>query len=58
MYPAKICPKCGGTMEMADSLSGGRLIKLGDALGDRVVPFYCKNCGYIELYVDKILRKR
>ncbi len=43
---------------MADSLSGGRLIKLGDALGDRVVPFYCKNCGYIELYVDKILRKR
>jgi len=28
------------------------LAKKGDIFGDNVVPFYCKNCGYIELYKE------
>ena len=43
-------------MEAADYLSGygaARLVKFGDVRGDKVVPFYCKVCGYIELYNEK-----
>jgi len=43
-----------------DYLSGYgavRLVKFGDVRGDKVIPFYCKNCGYIELYNEKKLRK-
>jgi predicted nucleic-acid-binding Zn-ribbon protein len=43
-----------------DQLSGYgsvRLVKTGDLPGDKVVPFYCKNCGYIELYNEKNLQK-
>jgi predicted nucleic-acid-binding Zn-ribbon protein len=29
---------------------GVLLSKKGDWYGDKVIPFYCKNCGYIELY--------
>jgi predicted nucleic-acid-binding Zn-ribbon protein len=56
----KICPKCGGEMVSEDYLSGYgavRLVKFGDIRGDKVIPFYCKNCGYIELYNEKNLKK-
>jgi predicted nucleic-acid-binding Zn-ribbon protein len=56
MYQTKNCPKCGGPLEAADYLSGYgavRLVKFGDVRGDKVVPFYCKSCGYIELYNEK-----
>jgi predicted nucleic-acid-binding Zn-ribbon protein len=61
MYPVKICPKCGGPMEAADYLSGYgavRLVKFGDLRGDKVIPFFCKNCGYIELYNEKNVKNR
>jgi predicted nucleic-acid-binding Zn-ribbon protein len=57
MYQTKRCPKCGNEMEPQDQLSGPiRLVKFGDIRGDKVVPFYCKNCGYIELYNEKNLK--
>jgi len=51
----KKCPKCGGEM-----LKGRRLVSFteitpaeeGQYLGDRILPFCCKNCGYIELYKE------
>ena len=49
------CPKCGGEMEKGRRLwsYGGVLFtKKGDVFGDKIVPFYCKQCGYIELYKE------
>ena len=53
----KECPKCSGQMVEASRLvthtrvlAGVSLAKKGDILGDRIIPFYCKNCGYIEFY--------
>ena len=60
IYQTKKCPKCGSEMKPEDYLSGYvpvRLIKFGDMRGDKVIPFYCENCGYIELYNQKNLRK-
>ncbi len=45
--------KCGGEMEKAKRLVayvGVTPAKKGDFFGNKVIPFYCKNCGYIELY--------
>lgn len=59
MNESKKCPKCGNIMKKGDSLSdyaGSRLIKPGDIRGDKVIPFYCGNCGYIELYNEKNLK--
>ena len=47
-------------MAEGDQLSGYgpvQLVKTGDLRGDKVVPFYCKTCGYIELYNEKNLQK-
>lgn len=47
------CPKCGGEMAegtIATHYVGFRIRKSGDWFGDGVIPFYCKECGYIELY--------
>ena len=56
------CSKCGGQMVEASRLvtrafslrgvilPGVSLAKKGDMLGDRIVPFYCEGCGYIEFY--------
>ena len=33
------------------------ILKKGDFIGDKIIPFYCKNCGYIELFNEKILDK-
>ncbi len=53
----KKCLKCGGEMVEADRLvahtrllAGITLAKKGDIVGDEIVPYYCRNCGYIELY--------
>lgn len=54
MSEIKKCPKCGGEMEKGKRMFvyGGvfRLTKKGDVVGDRVTPFYRKDCGYIEFY--------
>jgi predicted nucleic-acid-binding Zn-ribbon protein len=47
-------------MERANSLAtygGITLLKKGDWMGDKIVPFHCVNCGYIELYSEKIVDK-
>ena len=54
MSEVKKCPKCGEEMEKGKDLKGYGmhilLRKSGDLLGDIIIPFYCKNCGFIELY--------
>ena len=52
----KKCPKRGGEMVEGKRLVGYvriSLAKKGDVFGDNIIPFYCKNCGYIELYKEK-----
>jgi len=51
------CPKCGGGMVEADRLvahtrvlAGVSLAKKGDLVGDKIIPYYCGKCGYIEFY--------
>jgi len=63
MQESKKCAKCGSQMEKGVSLGsvaghpvgGTTVIKKGDFVGDKVIPFYCKNCGYIELFIEKFL---
>ncbi len=62
MSEVKKCPRCGNIMKAASSLSGYggvsvRLIKPGDLHGDKVIPFHCEECGYIELYNEKKLKE-
>jgi len=55
------CPKCGGEMKKGRGLAGGygiiRFVKMGDLRGDITSAFYCKNCGYIELYKEMKQKK-
>ena len=60
MSEAGKCPECGGEMQQADQLQdgkyGGLPILAADSTwgtGDRIIPFYCKNCGFIKLYKKK-----
>jgi len=52
----KKCLKCGGEMKKGKGLAGYggyiRFAKIGDLRGDRALAFYCKNCGFIELYKE------
>ena len=51
----KKCPKCGGEMERAEELSSYPEIKLamkGDWRSHGIIPFCCKDCGYVELYKE------
>jgi len=51
----KKCPKCDGEMARGKRLVGYvriTLAKKDDIFGDNIIPFYCKNCGYIELYKE------
>jgi predicted RNA-binding Zn-ribbon protein involved in translation (DUF1610 family) len=61
MSEAKKCPECGGEMEEGDYLRGHhiavRLMKYDDFYGDKVIPFYCKNCGFIKLYREMKKKK-
>lgn len=56
MSKAPKCPKCGETMEKGTrfvSFTEITLAKEGQYVGARIIPFVCKNCGYIELYKEK-----
>jgi predicted nucleic-acid-binding Zn-ribbon protein len=61
MSEVKKCPKCGGEMEQDKGLfvygRVFRLTKKGDVDGDRITPFYFKDCGYIEFY-NKLKEKK
>ena len=62
MSEVKKCPKCGSEMTEADRIVGYgiaaiHILKPGDLKGDKVTPFQCPNCGYIELYNAKIMKK-
>jgi len=51
----KECPKCGGEVVKGEVRTYGgvfSLRKLKDIVGDRIQAFYCRNCGYIELYKE------
>ncbi len=52
MSEPKKCPKCGGEMVEGKDLGEAALRKKGDWIGDRIIPFYCTNCGFIELYKE------
>jgi len=58
MNEVKKCPRCGGEIEKGDKLVAKRgllsvrFTKKNDVLGDRIIPFYCKNCGFIEIYKE------
>lgn len=59
MTETKVCPKCGNVMTAEDNLQGYgpvRLVKNGDWRGDKVIPFYCRDCGNIERYKEKNLK--
>lgn len=57
----KKCPKCDGEMKQGSRLAsygGVRFAKEGDFVGDVIIPFYCKNCGFIELYKEMKEKKK
>ena len=63
MSEVKKCPKCGGEMEKGTRITGYltiaiRFTKWGDLKGDMIIPFYCKKCGYIELYKEMKEKER
>ncbi len=52
------CLRCGNPMEKGNTLGtpgGITILKQGDFVGDKIIPFYCKHCGYIELYNERFL---
>jgi predicted nucleic-acid-binding Zn-ribbon protein len=56
MNEALKCPKCGGEMgsDRKLGLYTEVTLKKGDEyVGERINVFYCKNCGFIELYREK-----
>ena len=62
---AKKCPKCSSKMEKGARITSATrgwiphavtLAKEGDLFGDKIIPFYCIDCGYVELY--KEMKKR
>lgn len=53
----KKCPECGAEMVKGSYMWGYglvpiRFLKEGDRHGDKIIPFYCKNCGFIKLYKE------
>ncbi len=61
MSEQKKCPKCGGEMEKGTRITSASrgwiphavtLSKEGDFYGDKILPFYCKKCGFIELFKE------
>ncbi len=62
MNEVKKCPKCGSEMKPEDKIAtygytAARIAKKWESTGDKIIPFTCSNCGYIELYNEKYLRK-
>jgi predicted nucleic-acid-binding Zn-ribbon protein len=56
MSEVKKCPKCGGEIVEGEFLKNIPKVtifpKKGRRRFDRVIPFYCKNCGFIEVYKE------
>jgi predicted nucleic-acid-binding Zn-ribbon protein len=57
MNEVRKCPKCGGEMEIGH-LSQANYWRHGKdrwtfEIGKRVFAHKCKNCGYVELYVEE-----
>jgi hypothetical protein len=57
MSEVKKCPECGKDMEREtlDVLFGMHIIRKEDSrilAGDKVFPYYCTSCDYIELYKE------
>lgn len=52
MSEAKKCPKCSGQMMHGEVTREVRILKRGDFFGDKVHAFYCRDCGFIELYKE------
>ena len=54
MSEVKKCPKCGGGMIEGEFLKNLPKVRVSSEEGrrrfDRVIPFYCKKCGFVELY--------
>jgi len=48
----KKCPKCGGEMEEGEHFIFPFYL-FAESTGDETVLYFCKNCGYIELYKSK-----
>ena len=67
MSDVKKCRKCNSEMTEADKMVGYGFIPVhiwinkdwGTKMvgGDKIVPFCCPNCGYIELYNEKNMKK-
>jgi predicted nucleic-acid-binding Zn-ribbon protein len=55
MQEPKKCPKCGNILERGTLSYWINLQKKNDIVGDRIIPLYCNNCGYIEFYNQKYL---
>jgi len=57
MSEVKKCPKCGGEMEKGARITGYltiavRFTRMSDLKGDMIIPYYCKKCGFIELFKE------
>lgn len=60
MNEAKKCPKCGGATEVGYTRGGGRWLRGRSLLRaefslelPRLIGYACKNCGYVEFYVER-----
>ena len=61
MTGTKTCPKCSGEMAKGTKEVFGdhfactrrKQKKLEKQGLDRIQPYYCKNCGYVEFYKEK-----
>ena len=47
------CPKCRGEMRSGSVAGNFRILKEGDLYGDMARVFYCRDCGFIELYKER-----
>ncbi len=53
MSEVKKCPKCCGEMKSGRVRGDFRILKRGDSFGDQAYAFYCRNCGFVELYKEQ-----
>jgi len=51
------CPKCGGQMNSGSVAGNFRILKAGDLYGDRARVFFCRNCGFVELYKEPSVKE-
>jgi len=46
------CSKCGGEMRRGSVSGDFRIRKEGDLVGDQAHAFYCRDCGFVELFKE------